>query len=141
MIGYATAGGLTSDRAQQLLAVVSSISKQLPQLWSAGQELDGQLSALSGRYPVLAGEQVLICACSEQVVLRVRPPLAREMGRTRPFQNAVVVDPTHTVVTLSEDLPSLARGASNSANLVSCTLCPYPGNKDLGSGQFSLPGS
>ena len=56
---------------------------------------------------------------SVQVVLRVRPPLVREVGKARPFQNTVMVDPSRTLVTLSEDLPSLAKGTSNNTNLVS----------------------
>ncbi len=45
-----------------------------------------------------------------QVVVRVRPPLPREMDGFRPFQNAVLVGPGQPaqVVTLSENLAALS---------------------------------
>lgn len=45
---------------------------------------------------------------SVQVVVRVRPPLARELAGYRPFENAVLVDPSQKVITLSENLQSIA---------------------------------
>ena len=38
----------------------------------------------------------------------MRPPLPREMNGFRPFQNAVLVDPSQQVVTLSENLSALS---------------------------------
>ena len=54
-----------------------------------------------------------VCA---QVVVRVRPPLQREVNSG--FQNTVAVDSAKRVITLSEDLKSLARGLTQEANLV-----------------------
>ena len=45
--------------------------------------------------------------CTLQVVIRVRPPLARELQGYRPFENAAMVDPNQRVITLSENLQSL----------------------------------
>ena len=42
-----------------------------------------------------------------QVVIRVRPPLARELQGYRPFENSALVDPNQRVITLSENLQSL----------------------------------
>jgi chromosomal replication initiation ATPase DnaA len=41
-----------------------------------------------------------------QVVIRVRPPLHRELNDWRPFQNTVHIDPTQTALTVSENLPA-----------------------------------
>ncbi|DBA91171.1 hypothetical protein WJX77_002837 [Trebouxia sp. C0004] len=51
-----------------------------------------------------------------KVVIRVRPPLARELQGYRPFENSALVDPNQRVITLSENLQSLAAngGAANS---------------------------
>lgn len=38
----------------------------------------------------------------------MRPPLPRELTGYRPYENAVLVDPTQRVVTLSENLQSLS---------------------------------
>ncbi|KAK9829931.1 hypothetical protein WJX72_008705 [[Myrmecia] bisecta] len=48
-------------------------------------------------------------SCDEnfKVVIRVRPPLARELQGLRPFENTVLVDPSQRVITLSENLQSL----------------------------------
>lgn len=54
--------------------------------------------------------------CGEQVVVRVRPPLQREINSG--FHNTVAVDSAKRVITLSEDLKSLARGLTQEANLV-----------------------
>lgn len=43
-----------------------------------------------------------------QVVVRIRPPLPRELNGFRPFENAVLVDPSRKVVTLSENLAALS---------------------------------
>ena len=45
--------------------------------------------------------------CTLQVVIRVRPALARELQGYRPFENAAMVDPNQRVITLSENLQSL----------------------------------
>ena len=42
-----------------------------------------------------------------QVVVRIRPPLPRELHGFRAFENAVLVDPSAQVVTLSENLAAL----------------------------------
>ena len=49
----------------------------------------------------------MLVQCTLQVVIRVRPPLARELQGYRPFENAAMVDPNHRVITLSENLQSL----------------------------------
>ena len=50
-----------------------------------------------------------------QVVIRVRPPLPRELHGYRPFEQAALVDPNQRVMTLSENLQSLsASGAAQS---------------------------
>lgn len=43
-----------------------------------------------------------------QVVVRVRPPLPRELSSYRPYENAALIDPSHQVITLSENLQSLS---------------------------------
>ncbi|EFN55673.1 hypothetical protein CHLNCDRAFT_133904 [Chlorella variabilis] len=43
-----------------------------------------------------------------KVVVRIRPPLPRELNGFRPFENAVLVDPSRHVVTLSENLAALS---------------------------------
>ena len=40
--------------------------------------------------------------------MRVRPPLPRELTGYRPYENAALVDPSHKVITLSENLQSLS---------------------------------
>lgn len=40
-----------------------------------------------------------------QVVIRVRPPLPRELNGFRPFQLTTLVDPSCRLMTLSENLP------------------------------------
>ena len=45
-----------------------------------------------------------------QVVVRIRPPLPRELHGFRPFENAVLVDASHQLVTLSENLAALSNG-------------------------------
>ncbi len=45
-----------------------------------------------------------------QVVVRIRPPLPRELHGFRPFENAVLVDPAHQLITLSENLAALSNG-------------------------------
>eukprot|EP00887_Chlorella_sp_A99_P008052 scaffold12.g8052.t1 len=45
-----------------------------------------------------------------KVVVRVRPPLARELQGFRPFQNAALPNPSKRVVTLSENLAALQNG-------------------------------
>lgn len=47
---------------------------------------------------------------ARQVVVRVRPPLPRELNGFRPFENAVLVDPSQRLVTLSENLAALQNG-------------------------------
>ena len=61
-----------------------------------------------------------------QVVVRVRPALQREINAG--FQNTVAVDPAKQTITLSEDLSSLARGASQETHMVRSTGCgPWTG--------------
>jgi hypothetical protein len=43
-----------------------------------------------------------------QVVVRVRPPLPRELTGYRPYENAVLVDPSQQMITLSENLQSIS---------------------------------
>lgn len=45
-----------------------------------------------------------------RVVVRIRPPLPRERKGLRPFENAVSVDPSARVITLSENLEAAAAG-------------------------------
>jgi hypothetical protein len=42
-----------------------------------------------------------------QVVVRIRPALPRELNGFRPFENAMLVDPSRHVVTVSENLAAL----------------------------------
>ena len=52
-----------------------------------------------------------------QVVIRVRPPLPRELQGMRPFENTVMADPSHRTIILSENLQSLqSGGATNTEN-------------------------
>ena len=44
------------------------------------------------------------------MVIRVRPPLPRELQGLRPYEHTVVVDPGQRVITLSENLASLQGG-------------------------------
>lgn len=78
-------------------------------------------------------EGIIICAMQRiciqsQVVIRVRPPLPRELQGYRPFENAAMVDPNQRVITLSENLPSLtanggqAHSPDNGMVLCDCTL-------------------
>lgn len=55
----------------------------------------------------LACNESCRAAAALQVVIRVRPPLARELQGYRPFENAAIVDPSQRVITLSENLQSL----------------------------------
>ena len=41
------------------------------------------------------------------MVIRVRPPLPRELQGLRPYEHTVAVDPGQRVITLSENLASL----------------------------------
>jgi hypothetical protein len=47
-------------------------------------------------------------AVDVQVVMRIRPPLPRELNGFKPFENAVLVDPSRKMVTLSENLAALS---------------------------------
>ena len=68
-----------------------------------------------------------------QVVIRVRPPLPRELQGYRPFENSALVDPNQRVITLSENLQSLtANGSAQSPDngmvrsvdgTIACYLC------------------
>lgn len=69
----------------------------------------------SGRCPTAAadslprGPAALGCLSLDvQVVVRIRPPLPRELNGFRPFENAVLVDPSRKMVTLSENLAALS---------------------------------
>lgn len=54
---------------------------------------------------------------SVQVVIRVRPPLPRELQGMRPFENTVMADPSHRTIILSENLQSLqSGGGTNTEN-------------------------
>ena len=53
-----------------------------------------------------------------QVVIRVRPPLHRELQALHPYENTVAVDAAQRVITLSENLASL-QGASSAAGTAS----------------------
>ena len=59
-----------------------------------------------------------------QVVVRVRPPLPRELQGFRPFQNAALVDAARTGITLSENPAATSAGGGGVENgVVSGTLC------------------
>ena len=64
-------------------------------------------------------------------MVRVRPPLQREVNSG--FHNTVAVDSAQRVITLSEDLKSLARGAGQEGNLVQLAAVhrPFPGYHHL----------
>ncbi|KAK9805923.1 hypothetical protein WJX73_005541 [Symbiochloris irregularis] len=82
----------------------------------------GHLSSLRATPPPAQQQQTFIDESSDsaegndsfKVVVRVRPPLSREMNKTRPFQNTVLLDATRQAVTISEDLTALAKGTSDS---------------------------
>ena len=60
-----------------------------------------------------------------QVVIRVRPPLPRELQGMRPFENTVMADPSHRTIILSENLQSLqSGGATNTENGLASISCP-----------------
>jgi hypothetical protein len=56
-----------------------------------------------------------------QVVVRVRPPLPREINGYKAFENGVLVDPNQRMITISENLRAL-------------------GNNGVENGLVSLPG-
>lgn len=58
-----------------------------------------------------------------QVVIRVRPPLARELQGYRPFENAAIVDPNQRVITLSENLQSLTANGGQSQSPDNGMVC------------------
>jgi hypothetical protein len=51
-----------------------------------------------------------ICCCCAQVVIRVRPPLLRELRGYRPYQCTAAVEGKQSIL-LSENLPAVATGA------------------------------
>ncbi|OWZ24016.1 Kinesin [Phytophthora megakarya] len=51
-----------------------------------------------------------------KVVIRVRPPLPRELHGDRPFQNVINVDQQGHVITVSENLSALAFGGGSGGN-------------------------
>ena len=58
-----------------------------------------------------------------QVVIRVRPPLPRELEGYQPFQNTALVDPGQRKLTVSENAHSIQNGANASdIALVSISL-------------------
>jgi len=50
-----------------------------------------------------------------KVVIRVRPPLPRELHGDRPFQNVVQVDGSERVIVISENLSALEEGATTAS--------------------------
>ncbi|CAL5221751.1 g4003 [Coccomyxa viridis] len=93
-----------------------------------------QLSALEKKASKRAGDERLpsvengsACAASEvstsyngesgenfQVVIRVRPPLQRELEGYQPFRNTALVDPGQRKLTVSENAQSIQNGANPS---------------------------
>ncbi|KAE9024601.1 hypothetical protein PF011_g3433 [Phytophthora fragariae] len=67
------------------------------------------ISSTSSRY---SGER----GSNFKVVIRVRPPLPRELHGDRPFQNVINVDQQGHVLTVSENLGALAFGGGNGGN-------------------------
>ncbi|GMF13690.1 unnamed protein product [Phytophthora lilii] len=67
------------------------------------------ISSSSSRY---AGER----GSNFKVVIRVRPPLPRELHGDRPFQNVINVDQHGHVLTVSENLSALTFGGGNGGN-------------------------
>lgn len=66
----------------------------------------------------------LLCV---QVVIRVRPPLPRELEAYQPFQNTALVDPGQRKLTVSENAQSIQNGANASdIALVSTHLASQP---------------
>jgi len=53
-------------------------------------------------------------ASPTQVVIRVRPPLQRELEGYQPFQNTALVDPGQRKLTVSENAQSIQNGANAS---------------------------
>eukprot|EP00891_Asterochloris_glomerata_P006925 jgi/Astpho2/6925/e_gw1.00107.208.1_t len=63
---------------------------------------------------------------SVQVVIRVRPPLPRELQGMRPFENTVMADPSHRTIILSENLQSLqSGGGTNTENGLATVFSTY----------------
>ena len=56
------------------------------------------------------------CVVLLQVVIRVRPPLPRELQGLRPFANTAMIDRSQKVITLSENLPSLTSNGMSMDN-------------------------
>lgn len=71
------------------------------------------LSAL-GRAPCRAMEPNINPKSYMQVVIRVRPPLQRELEGYQPFQNTALVDPGQRKLTVSENAQSIQNGAAAS---------------------------
>ncbi|EGZ30468.1 hypothetical protein PHYSODRAFT_472620 [Phytophthora sojae] len=67
------------------------------------------ISSSSSRYSAERGSNF-------KVVIRVRPPLPRELHGDRPFQNVINVDQQGHVLTVSENLGALAFGGGSSGN-------------------------
>ncbi|KAL3674352.1 hypothetical protein V7S43_000308 [Phytophthora oleae] len=59
-----------------------------------------------------------------KVVIRVRPPLPRELHGDRPFQNVINVDQQGHVLTVSENLSALAFSGGNGGNVESESSAP-----------------
>ena len=51
-----------------------------------------------------------------QVVIRVRPPLRRELEGYQPFQNTALIDAGQRILTVSENLQSIQHGGANGAD-------------------------
>ncbi|KAG6615223.1 kinesin-like protein [Phytophthora cinnamomi] len=68
------------------------------------------ISSSSSRY---SGER----GSNFKVVIRVRPPLPRELHGDRPFQNVINVDQQGHVLTVSENLSALAFGGGSGGNV------------------------
>ena len=61
------------------------------------------------------------------MVVRIRPALPRELHGHRPFENAVLVDPSRRVVTLSENLAALSNnGVENGIVSSQAAMCRGP---------------
>jgi hypothetical protein len=58
------------------------------------------------------------------VVIRVRPPLPRELAANRAFQSIVEVDPHERVITLSENFGDVVEGAGAEAEAADNTSVP-----------------
>jgi Kinesin motor domain len=73
----------------------------------------------------VGGERESRADSNFKVVIRVRPPLPRELHGDRPFQNVVRVDSSERALILSENLSALEESAANPDGSSASVIGPY----------------